>query len=84
MGDRHHGRRAVDLVGFGVERRAIDTSGRFDTKIVVEVTPASEFTAAETYHQDFYKKNPAHYWRYRIGCRRDDRLKRIWGKDAKT
>ena len=65
-------------------RRAIDTSGRFDTKIVVEVTPASEFTTAETYHQDFYKKNPAHYWRYRIGCRRDDRLKRIWGKDAKT
>ncbi len=63
---------------------AIEASGRFDQKIVVEITPASEFTAAETYHQNFYKKNPAHYWRYRIGCRRDLRLKQLWGKDAKS
>lgn len=65
-------------------RRALDTSGRFDKKIVVEITPASTFTPAEDYHQNFYKKNPSHYWRYRIGCRRDDRLKAIWGKDAKS
>jgi methionine-S-sulfoxide reductase len=65
-------------------RRDLDTSGRFDKKIVVEITPASAFTPAESYHQDFYKKNPAHYWRYRIGCRRDERLKAIWGKPAKS
>ena len=52
--------------------------------IVVPVTDASEFTAAEDYHQDFYKKNPAHYWRYRIGCSRDKRLEQIWGKKAKS
>ncbi len=64
--------------------QALENSNRFDNKIVVEITPASEFTAAEAYHQNFYKKNPSHYWRYRIGCQRDLRLKQIWGKDAKS
>ena len=64
--------------------QALENSGRFANKIVVEITPASEFTAAEAYHQNFYKKNPSHYWRYRIGCQRDLRLKQIWGKDAKS
>ena len=64
--------------------QALENSNRFDNKIVVEITPASEFTEAEAYHQNFYKKNPSHYWRYRIGCRRDFRLKQIWGKDAKS
>lgn len=64
--------------------QALEKSDRFDMKIVVEITPASEFTAAEAYHQNFYKKNPSHYWRYRIGCQRDLRLKQIWGKDAKS
>ena len=48
--------------------------------IAVEITPAGDFTAAETYHQDFYKKNPSHYHRYRIGCRRDLRIKQIWSE----
>lgn len=65
-------------------RRAIDQSGKFSGKIVVEITPASAFTAAEEYHQNFYKKNPTHYWRYRLGCRRDERIEKIWGKDAKS
>jgi peptide-methionine (S)-S-oxide reductase len=64
--------------------QALENSNRFDNKIVVEITPASEFTEAEAYHQNFYKKNPSHYWRYRIGCQRDLRLKQIWGKDAKS
>lgn len=65
-------------------RRAIDESGRFKKKIVVEITPASSFTAAEYYHQNFYKKKPGHYYRYRLGCRRDYRIQQIWGKDAKS
>ena len=55
-----------------------------ERKIVVEITPAREFTAAEKYHQNFYKKNPAHYYRYRLGCRRDQRIEQIWGKAAKS
>ena len=65
-------------------RRAIDKSGRFQQKIVVEITPSIAFTAAEKYHQNFYKKNPSHYWRYRLGCRRDKRIEQIWGKPAKS
>ena len=57
---------------------------KINQPIVVPVTDASEFTAAEEYHQDFYKKNPAHYWRYRIGCGRDQRLEQIWGKKDKS
>src|SRR4051812_36504254 len=33
----------------------------FKGDIVTEVTPASDFTRAEEYHQDFYKKNPTRY-----------------------
>ena len=59
-------------------------TNRFKNKIIVPVTKASAFTAAEKYHQNFYKKNPAHYWRYRLGCGRDRRLEQIWGKKAKS
>jgi methionine-S-sulfoxide reductase len=52
--------------------------------IIVPITDASTFTKAEEYHQDFYKKDPAHYWRYRIGCGRDRRLEQIWGKKPKS
>ena len=65
-------------------RNAINKSGRFDKKIEVPVVAATEFTAAEAYHQDFYKKNPWHYQRYRVGCRRDGRLDRIWGSDRRS
>ena len=65
-------------------RRAIDTSGKFQKKVAVEITPASAFTAAEKYHQNFYKKKPGHYYRYRLGCRRDQRIEKIWGKAAKS
>lgn len=65
-------------------RDAIDSSGQFKQKIVVEITPASAFTAAEGYHQNFYKKKPFHYVRYRLGCRRDMRIEQIWGKQKKS
>ena len=47
--------------------------------IVTEITQAMTFYPAEEYHQDFYKKNPAHYKRYRVGCGRDKRLAELWG-----
>lgn len=51
----------------------------FSAKIVTPVLPQSIFYTAETYHQDYYKKNPEHYNRYRTGCRRDQRLMQLWG-----
>ena len=62
----------------------LEASDKFDQVIVVPITKASKFTAAEEYHQNFYKKNNVHYWRYRIGCGRDRRLEQIWGKKAKS
>ncbi len=52
----------------------------FAGDIVTPVLPAAKFYKAEEYHQDYYKKNPAHYNRYRKGCRRDARTQQLWGK----
>jgi peptide-methionine (S)-S-oxide reductase len=42
----------------------------------------SEITAAEEYHQDYYKKNALQYKFYRSGCGRDAKLKQLWGDEA--
>ena len=60
-------------------KRALDQSHRFSTPIVTAVQPATPFYPAEEYHQQFYKKNPARYEAYRIGCGRDQRLRELWG-----
>jgi peptide-methionine (S)-S-oxide reductase len=53
-----------------------------DAPIVTEITRATPFWPAEEYHQDFYKKNPVEYRRYRTGCGRDARLAELWGSLA--
>ncbi len=63
-------------------RAALQKNRPFKGEIVTEITAAAEFTPAEDYHQDFYKKNPTRYKFYRAGCGRDDRLKELWGADA--
>jgi peptide-methionine (S)-S-oxide reductase len=52
----------------------------FKDPIVTQITAASPFYKAEEYHQNFYKKNPVRYKVYRFNCRRDERLKELWGK----
>ncbi len=53
--------------------------GVFD-HLAVTIEAVSAFYPAEDYHQDFYRKNPEHYHRYRIGCGRDRRLEELWSK----
>lgn len=60
-------------------KAALDASGRFDRKIATAITAASQFTAAEDYHQDYYKKNALQYRFYVTGCGRYARLDQLWG-----
>jgi peptide-methionine (S)-S-oxide reductase len=59
--------------------KSVIAKSRPELSLNVSITSASPFTAAESYHQAFYKKNPERYAEYREGCRRDARLKEIWG-----
>lgn len=55
-------------------------TGKF-AKIAVQIKAAGEFWPAEDYHQDYYKKNPDHYYRYRKGSGRDDYIESKWGNN---
>jgi peptide-methionine (S)-S-oxide reductase len=63
-------------------KAALLKSKPFKGDIVSEITAATEFTAAEEYHQDYYKKNALQYKFYRSGCGRDAKLKQLWGDEA--
>jgi peptide methionine sulfoxide reductase msrA/msrB len=62
-------------------KKALISSGRFSKPVVTPIEDAGPFWPAEGYHQDFYKKNPAHYHSYRSGSGRDQFLDRVWGDD---
>jgi len=47
--------------------------------VATRILPAGTFWMGEAYHQDYARKNPVNYNGYRLGCRRDARLKAVWG-----
>lgn len=61
-------------------KRKLEKSKIFKAPIVTEIRWAEPFYAAEAYHQDYYKKNPSHYKRYRAGSGRTGFLESTWGK----
>ncbi len=64
-------------------RAALEASAKFQRPVATEIVRAGEFYRAEEYHQDYYKRSPAHYKRYRSGSGREAYLKQTWG-DEKT
>jgi peptide methionine sulfoxide reductase msrA/msrB len=63
-------------------RRALEKSGRFKKPIVTPIRKAGPFYRAESYHQNYHKKNPRRYRGYRVGSGREGFLKRVWGAHA--
>ncbi|MFP3927288.1 MAG: peptide-methionine (R)-S-oxide reductase MsrB [Desulfobacteraceae bacterium] len=59
-------------------KRELNDSGKLDGPVVTEILPLRTFYPAEDYHQGYYRKNPAHYRRYRTGSGRDQALDRLW------
>ncbi|EIM78561.1 peptide methionine sulfoxide reductase [Nitritalea halalkaliphila LW7] len=44
------------------------------------IEKVGKFYPAESYHQDYYKKNPNEYYAYRRGSGREAFIKKHWGK----
>ncbi len=64
-------------------KRALGTSGKFSKPIVTAVLPAGPFYRAEDYHQDYYRKAPARYKRYKRGSGRELFIEKMWQKETK-
>ncbi|MEG0386100.1 MAG: peptide-methionine (S)-S-oxide reductase MsrA [Solibacillus sp.] len=59
-------------------KEQLAASGRFKKPIVTEITPAQTFWPAEDYHQDYYKKEEAHYNEDRAQSGRDEFITSNW------
>lgn len=59
-------------------KQRLQNSGIFDKPIVTEIVAAAPFYEAEEVHQDYYKKQPFHYQRYRHASGRDAFIAKHW------
>ena len=64
------------------EKTKQEIADRFKEKVATEIVPATTFTAAEDYHQDYHNQNPVSYKYYKWGCGRAQQLAEIWGKPS--
>ena len=62
-----------------ISKDELAKSGKFKNPIATQIAPVYRFWKAEEYHQDYYKKNPTHYYGYRKGSGRDGFIEKTWG-----
>jgi len=62
-----------------VSKKKLNVSGRLSQAALTPIEDFESFYPAETYHQNYYQKNPLRYKWYRGGCHRDERLSELWG-----
>jgi peptide-methionine (S)-S-oxide reductase len=62
-------------------KEKVASSGIFQKPIVTEILPAQTFYPAEDYHQDYHKKNKAHYKEDRQKSGRDEFIEEHWRKE---
>lgn len=62
-------------------KKELEESKIFSQPIVTEIIKATTFYKAEDYHQDYYKKNPNHYYSYYIGSGRYFFTKENWDRN---
>lgn len=60
-------------------KQELNNSGRFQKPVATQIIEAKPFYLAEDYHQEYYKKNPAHYNRYSVGSGRVGFIEKNWG-----
>lgn len=63
-----------------ISKENLQKSKKFSKPIATEIIKATTFWIAEEYHQDYYKKNPQHYQRYKEGSGRAEYIKKTWAK----
>ena len=61
-------------------KKELEESEKFSEPIATEISPATKFWEAESYHQKYYQKNPEAYERYKEGSGRGPFLREVWGK----
>ncbi|CAM3066339.1 peptide-methionine (S)-S-oxide reductase MsrA [Sporolactobacillus spathodeae] len=64
-------------------KQQLAASGKFRKKIVTTIEPAGVFYPAEEPHQEYYRKNPAHYGLYSQNSGRNDFILKHWGTKKK-
>lgn len=61
-----------------ISKQALANSGKFKKTIVTKILPAKTFYDAESYHQDFHKKNEEEYLEDRAKSGRDIFIDKNW------
>lgn len=66
--------------------KTIEESGLFEGPVATRILPMETFYPAESYHQDYHKKNPVRYQYYRSASGRDvfiDQYKQVYDRILK-